>query len=68
MHSLTFSTVMRPSLVGALNGPERQEGAQMQKHGRNTVLGKLVFTATAVAMVYFFWWLLIFDHGVISIQ
>lgn len=35
---------------------------------QNTTLGKLVFAATAVAMIYFFWWLLIYDHGVISIH
>jgi len=34
----------------------------------STIPGKLVFAATAVAMVYFFWWLLIFDHGVISVH
>jgi len=40
----------------------------MHKETPNTILGKLVFAATAIAMVYFFWWLLIFDHGVISVH
>ncbi len=40
----------------------------MAKNTENTLLGKLVFTATAVAMMVFFWWLLIYDHGVISIH
>ena len=33
-----------------------------------TGLGKLVFSLTFVAMMVFFWWLLIYDHGVISIH
>jgi hypothetical protein len=37
----------------------------MGNKNENTTLGKLVFTLTAMAMLYFFWWLLIFDHGVI---
>lgn len=40
----------------------------MQNDKQNTTLGKLVFAATAVAMIYFFWWLLIFDHGVIPVH
>lgn len=38
------------------------------KSNDNTGLGKLVFWLTFVAMVVFFWWLLIYDHGVISIH
>lgn len=34
----------------------------------STFLGKLVFTLVAVAMLYFFWWLLLNDHGVISVH
>lgn len=30
--------------------------------------GKFVFALTFVAMMVFFWWLLIYDHGVISIH
>jgi len=45
-----------------------RDGAEMRKETPNTILGKLVFAATAIAMVYFFWWLLIFDHGVISVH
>ena len=40
----------------------------MKKTGESTIFGKLVFAATFVAMLYFFWWLLIFDHGVVSIH
>ncbi len=40
----------------------------MAKKTENTLPGKLVFAATAVAMGAFFWWLLIYDHGVISIH
>ena len=32
---------------------------------RSEVVGKLVFFVTAIAMLAFFWWLLIFDHGVV---
>jgi len=39
----------------------------MASQNKSTLLGKLVFALTAVAMVYFFWWLLIFDHGVTKI-
>jgi hypothetical protein len=38
------------------------------KSQENTGLGKLVFGLTFVAMMVFFWWLLIYDHGVISIH
>jgi len=31
---------------------------------RSTFLGKLLFSATLVAMLVFFWWLLIYSHGV----
>jgi len=30
------------------------------------ILGKTVFYLTMVAMLVFFWWLLIYDHGVVS--
>lgn len=46
----------------------RGDGTSMRKRKESTAFGKLVFSATAVAMVYFFWWLLIYDHGVISIH
>ena len=29
------------------------------------VVGKTIFALTAIAMLVFFWWLLIFDHGVV---
>lgn len=31
-------------------------------------LGKVVFYLTLVAMIAFFWWLLIYDHGVVSVH
>jgi hypothetical protein len=33
---------------------------------QTAVLGKVVFWLTLVAMVFFFWWLLIYDHGVVA--
>ncbi len=36
----------------------------MASKNNSTLLGKLIFAATGVAMVGFFWWLLIYDHGV----
>jgi hypothetical protein len=38
------------------------------KPQKSTGLGKLFFGLTFVAMMVFFWWLLIYDHGVISIH
>lgn len=38
----------------------------MSQNGSGTTLGKIVFGLTAIAMVAFFWWLLIYDHGVIA--
>jgi len=40
----------------------------MTGKNESTLLGKLVFTLTAIAMLYFFWWLLIYDHGIVSIH
>ena len=40
----------------------------MAKENQSTLPGKLVFTLTGLVMLYFFWWLLIYDHGVISIH
>ena len=34
----------------------------------NAVLGKVVFGLTTVAMLVFFWWLLIYDHGVVPVH
>jgi len=36
----------------------------MASKQNETFVGKLVFILTAVAMVEFFWWLLVLDHGV----
>lgn len=35
----------------------------MQTGGEPELLGKLVFYAMLIAMLVFFWWLLIYDHG-----
>ena len=43
-------------------------GRTMTGKNESTLLGKLVFTLTAIAMLYFFWWLLIYDHGIVSIH
>lgn len=40
----------------------------MSQKEQSTALGKVVFGLTFVAMMVFFWWLLIYDHGVISIH
>lgn len=40
----------------------------MTGKNESTLLGKLVFTLTAIAMLYFFWWLLLYDHGVVSMH
>ena len=38
-----------------------------EENGKNNLgLGRVVFALTAVAMLVFFWWLLIYDHGVIA--
>lgn len=34
----------------------------------NAIFGKIIFGLSAVAMLGFFWWLLIFDHGVKSLH
>lgn len=39
-----------------------------EKSPESTGLGKWVFWLSFVAMMVFFWWLLIYDHGVISIH
>ncbi len=36
----------------------------MASKERTAVLGKIVFWLTLAAMILFFWWLLIYDHGV----
>ena len=38
----------------------------MEAKAKSELLGKTVFTITAVAMLVFFWWLLIYDHGIVS--
>ncbi len=44
-----------------------ESGKQFMASNRNdTTLGKVIFALTAVAMVGFFWWLLIYDHGVVA--
>ena len=36
----------------------------MASREQSAVLGKIVFWLTLAAMILFFWWLLIYDHGV----
>jgi len=37
----------------------------MRNGSGSELLGKLVFYATLLAMIAFFWWLLIYDHGAV---
>lgn len=46
----------------------KKTAGHMSGKNESTLLGKLVFTLTAVAMLYFFWWLLLYDHGVVSVH
>lgn len=41
---------------------------RMDSKRNNAFWGKVVFGLTVVAMLSFFWWLLIFDHGVKSVH
>ncbi len=43
-------------------------GGGMESKKNNAILGKIVFALTAAGMVTFFWWLLIYDHGVVSMH
>jgi len=45
-----------------------REGASVlaNKKADSEVLGKTVFYLTVIAMLIFFWWLLIYDHGIAS--
>ncbi len=38
----------------------------MAGHDRKSRLGQVVFYVSFAAMLVFFWWLLIYDHGVVS--
>jgi len=38
----------------------------MESKKSSEVIGKTVFALTTVAMLGFFWWLLIYDHGVVT--
>ena len=40
----------------------------MDSKRRSETLGKAVFALTFLAMLVFFWWLLIYDHGVGAAQ
>jgi len=42
------------------------EKSQSKTSQNSEILGKTVFYATMVAMLVFFWWLLIYDHGIVS--
>jgi hypothetical protein len=43
-------------------------GGAMTTGKGDAVLGKIVFALTTVAMLVFFWWLLIYDHGVVPVH
>jgi hypothetical protein len=51
----------RQHATAGMNG-----GIEMASKEQTAVLGKVVFCLTLVAMVFFFWWLLIYDHGVVA--
>jgi len=38
---------------------------QRTGRGRSELLGKTVFYLTVACMLVFFWWLLIYDHGIL---
>ncbi len=39
-------------------------GENRQNGEKSEVVGKVLFSLTFAAMLIFFWWLLIYDHGV----
>ncbi len=41
-------------------------GTAMASKNNSELIGKTIFALTIVAMLIFFWWLLIYDHGVVS--
>ncbi len=41
-------------------------GTAMASNENSEVIGKTIFALTTIAMLVFFWWLLIYDHGVVS--
>lgn len=45
---------------------EKQEEQLMDSREQSEVLGKALFYLTLVAVLVFFWWLLIYDHGITS--
>lgn len=45
--------------------PERN-GERMAPQNNNDMPGKIIFAITLVATLAFFWWLLVYDHGVVS--
>jgi hypothetical protein len=49
-------------------GRKLTSGGRMQSKEKNAILGKIAFALTAAAMLTFFWWLLIYDHGVVSVH
>ncbi len=40
----------------------------MTRKPRKAIIGPAVFLATLVAVLAFFWWFLIYDHGVPAAQ
>lgn len=47
---------------------ENQAPNQIQPTTDRDFIGPLVFFAVTVAVLVFFWWLLIYDHGVVSVH
>lgn len=37
----------------------------IKKQSDYTVIGPIIFGATMIVTIFFFWWLLIYDHGVV---
>ena len=40
----------------------------MSQRGDGEFFGKLLFAATLLAVLVFFWWLLIYGHGVVAVE
>ena len=53
-----------PTVANLTSTVERGKSC-MPKNNSSEALGKTVFYVTVVAMLVFFWWLLIYDHGVL---
>ncbi len=45
--------------------PNNKMMEAMSQKKNSALLGKTVFTLTFIAMLVFFWWLLLYDHGIV---